>query len=78
MLLNRYTRGQHTKAAFLAVSASSPRSAKFYDCGICGALHPLKWDGDCREDAMRFADDELDQALGVFGWQCVDMPGGEG
>lgn len=26
----------------------------FYECGICEALHPWDWNGDCREDAARF------------------------
>lgn len=25
-----------------------------YDCGICGALHPWGWDGDCRDNGNRF------------------------
>ena len=29
-----------------------------YECGICDSLHPWGWDGDCREDANRFADPE--------------------
>lgn len=26
-----------------------------YDCGICDHSHPWDWDGDCREDAHRYA-----------------------
>ena len=26
-----------------------------YECGICNHVHPWDWDGDCREDANRFA-----------------------
>ena len=29
-----------------------------YECGICGAYHPWNWDGDCRDDAHRFAGPE--------------------
>lgn len=50
---------------------------KYYECGICECLHPLQWDGDCRDDANRFAMDELDKKHGPHGWECVPMPGGE-
>jgi hypothetical protein len=26
-----------------------------YECGICDSLHPWAWNGDCREDANRYA-----------------------
>ena len=26
----------------------------YYECGICEALHPWEWSGDCREDAARY------------------------
>ena len=29
-----------------------------YNCEICGAFHPWNFDGDCRDDANRFADPE--------------------
>jgi epoxyqueuosine reductase QueG len=29
-----------------------------YECGICGSWHPWDWDGDCREDANRYANYE--------------------
>jgi hypothetical protein len=47
---------------------------QFYECGICDCWHSLLWDGDCRDDANRFACDELDEALGAFNWDAVDMP----
>ena len=53
--------------------ASDPRPA-YYDCGICGSLHPATWDGDCRDDASRFACDELDTKHGPFGWRESEMP----
>lgn len=34
---------------------------KLYECGICSSLHPWAWQGDCREDANRYAD-EVDYA----------------
>lgn len=47
---------------------------RFYDCGICGCWHSLAWNGDCRDDANRFACDEIDDALGSFNWEAVEMP----
>lgn len=47
---------------------------KYYRCGICDCYHPLEWDGDCRDDANRFAADELDEKHGPFGWEEVPMP----
>jgi len=47
---------------------------QFYECGICGAWHSLHWNGDCRDDANRFASDELDDALGSFNWDAAEMP----
>ncbi len=29
-----------------------------YECGICGMLHRWNWDGDCREDAERYVDEQ--------------------
>ena len=29
-----------------------------YECGICDAVHPWDWNGDCREDANRFGSPE--------------------
>lgn len=40
----------------------------FYECGCCGHLHPLKWDGDCRDDNNRFTADELDTRYGENKW----------
>lgn len=53
-----------------------PAKAKptFYRCGICECLHPIHWSGDCREDAARFAPDQLDEAYGHLGWVEVEMP----
>lgn len=45
----------------------------YYDCGICGCLHPVTWDGDCRDDANRYAADELDEKHGPLGWDEVEM-----
>ena len=29
------------------------------DCEICGAMHPVEFDGDCRDDSNRFFNDNL-------------------
>lgn len=50
---------------------------QFYRCGICDHYHSIQWDGDCREDGVRFQEHELDEKYGAFGWECVAMPGGE-
>jgi hypothetical protein len=47
---------------------------KFYACGICGSYHPADWNGDCREDAKRFAPDELDAKYGWDGWEETEIP----
>jgi hypothetical protein len=47
---------------------------QYYECGICSCFHPIEWDADCRDDANRFAMDELDEKhKGEWSW--VDMPG---
>lgn len=40
----------------------------YYSCEICGALHPWKWNGDCRDDGNRFACETLDALHGNNGW----------
>lgn len=34
----------------------------YYECGICGYLHPVDWDGDCRENKNRFTTSQLEDA----------------
>lgn len=53
------------------------RLPQFYECGICGSMHPASWDGDCRDDNNRLTADELDDKYGSLGWEEVPMPGGE-
>lgn len=53
---------------------ATPTPAVFYRCGICDCYHAMTWNGDCRDDANRFACDELDTALGSFNWREEDMP----
>lgn len=37
-----------------------------YECGICGGCHPWEWNGDCRDDAHRYAGpDEYAEQHGI-------------
>ena len=64
------------QARALGVLAPEPEKSRpeFYECGICSCYHPANWDGDCRDDANRFATDQLDAKYGALGWVLVDMP----
>ena len=48
----------------------------FYECGICGAMHALHWDGDCRQDDARLSVEDIEARHGDD-WIEVSMPGGE-
>jgi hypothetical protein len=37
---------------------------KFYECEICGHCHPWEWNGDCRDDANRFTNEQLEAQYG--------------
>lgn len=50
---------------------------KFYECGGCGHLHPFGWAGDCRNDATRYSNGELDVQFGDDGWESVDERTGD-
>ncbi len=50
---------------------------QFYECGICSHWHNVEWDGDCREDDVRFTINDIDDKYGPYGWEEVEMPGGE-
>lgn len=45
----------------------------FYECGICDALHPCQFNGDCRDDLNRHYTDELDAEYGDEHWTAVSM-----
>lgn len=45
----------------------------YYRCGICDCYHPADWNGDCRDDANRYAMDELDEKHGSDGWDDIPM-----
>jgi hypothetical protein len=50
---------------------------RVYECGICDHVHPWDWDGDCRDDANRFAGVEdycerkgiAESAVEVMSWE---------
>ena len=49
----------------------------FVHCPCCELYHPNAFTGDCRDDANRFAADELDALFGSTGWdQCATAGGG--
>lgn len=45
----------------------------FYECGICDQLHPCGFAGDRRDDANRFALDELEERYGYENVVTVPM-----
>lgn len=46
---------------------------KFYDCEICGHIHPWDWDDDCRDDENRFTCEELETRYGTDGFDLASM-----
>lgn len=44
----------------------------YYLCGGCCHYHPKGWTGDCRDDANRFTQDDLDEKHGAREWCEVD------
>ncbi len=44
-------------------------TAMYYECGICGHLHRVGFNGDCRQDDARFTNDQLDAKHGIDGWE---------
>ena len=50
---------------------------RFYACDICGGLHHLSHDEDCRDDESRFGFGDLNDAFGPLGWAEVPAPDSE-
>ena len=46
----------------------------FFNCGCCGCYHPEGFDGDCRDDSLRFSPDDLDSTYGQHGWLEIADP----
>lgn len=46
---------------------------KYYECDICGYIHPWEWDGDCRYDAKLFTDECLDKMHGQGFYELATM-----
>lgn len=40
------------------------KDRQFFDCGGCGCWHPFGWDGDCRDDSMRYTTGRLEEEFG--------------
>jgi len=53
---------------------SKGKVPQFFRCGCCECFHSRDFYGDCRNDAERFAMDELDEALGAFNWEEIEQP----
>lgn len=48
----------------MSQEAKRPTCRTGYECGICSCYHPADWDGDCRDDANRYADaDDFDELI---------------
>lgn len=45
----------------------------YYECGICDHCHPWDWNRDCREDANRLTEEELDNLHGQDGYELRSM-----
>ncbi len=39
----------------------APKEMELEDCEICGALHPVGFEGDCRDDANRYHGHEVEE-----------------
>jgi hypothetical protein len=51
---------------------STLQKPKYYECGICGQIHPWGFDGDCRDDVNRFNLEDLETRHGVDGFELVE------
>ena len=45
----------------------------FYECEICGHLHPCRFTGDCRDDENRFTNEDAETEYGVDNITIVPM-----
>lgn len=45
----------------------------YYDCEICGHLHPWEFNGDCRDNSMRFTCAEIDAKHRRDGYEVRTM-----
>ena len=42
---------------------------KYYECGICGSIHPWDFGGDCRDDSNRLSPDQISDWSEVWTWE---------
>lgn len=63
----------------IEISLERNIAGNFYRCEICGHRHVARYDGDCRDDANRFTDSELEDGLGDVDvkWFDTDWNGRE-
>lgn len=46
---------------------------RYYECGICGHIHPWEFNGDCRADDMRFTVNEIEAKHSKTGFEVLTM-----
>jgi len=48
------------------LKGAGPIAHIIYECGQCGSYHPWEWDGDCRDDGVRYSGpDEYAEKHGI-------------
>jgi hypothetical protein len=59
---NMITINRNTKHGVdtIALRTTADKRPKFFLCRGCDRWHPLGFGGDCRDDAMRFSSNQLD------------------
>lgn len=62
-----------TPSGIRAATASESGLPVYEECGCCGHRHRPGWVGDCRDDAHRFTDEQLDARHGANNWYPVDI-----
>ena len=58
------------------MNGDSTATLTIYECEICGSYHPWTWDGDCREDANRYAspEDYADRnGIPQYQWPLIEV-----
>jgi len=54
--------------SFASFVRREPMPELYFECGCCGAYHPIDFYGDCRDDANRFNLEDLPE-----GWEEVSL-----
>lgn len=53
--------------------AAFPGRMVYFDCEICGGIHPNGFYGDCRDNENRHCEESLKRLHGPAGFEIVDM-----